>query len=87
MSKRTGPKPNANPAQLRAATRNGMDKAMVFCLTALADKFGFGQERLVEFVYAAAFAEGLTDLEKPMYDLMLRATAAMRYPGEGGQNR
>lgn len=64
MSKRTGPKPNANPAQLRAAMFSGMDKTMVFCLTALADKFGFGQEQLVDFVSAVA---GVSDSVKKGY--------------------
>ncbi len=45
-----GPKPNANPAQLRAARADGMDKTMVFCLTALADKHGFDREGLKEFI-------------------------------------
>lgn len=47
-----GRKPNANEAQLHSAMREGMDKTMVFCLTALADKMGFDQDKLVEFISA-----------------------------------
>ena len=36
-----GKKPNANEKQLREAAHRGMDRTMVFCLTALADKCGF----------------------------------------------
>ena len=50
MKKRKGPTPNANEKQLREAARRGMDRTMVFCLTALADKMGFEQEQLVQFV-------------------------------------
>ena len=49
-----GKKPNANEAQLRDAAREGMDKTMVFCLTALADKMGFDRDKLVEFIGAIA---------------------------------
>jgi hypothetical protein len=64
--KRKGPAPNANQAQLRAAMRDGMDKTMVFCLTALMDKFGWDQEQLVAFVGAVAsvsdsFLKGYVD--------------------------
>ena len=52
MARRIGKKPNANEAQLRAAMHEGMDKTMVFCLTALADKMGFDQDKLVEFIAA-----------------------------------
>ena len=45
-----GQKPNANPAQLRAAKNEGMDITMVFCLTALADKHGYGIEELKQFI-------------------------------------
>lgn len=50
--KKKGKKPNANEAQLKQAMHNGMDKTMVFCLTALADKFGFDQAKLCEFIAA-----------------------------------
>lgn len=49
-----GQKPNANEKQLRDAVREGMDKTMVFCLTALADKMGFDRDKLVEFIGAVA---------------------------------
>lgn len=49
-----GRKPNANEAQLRAAAHRGMDRTMVFCLTALADKMGFEREQLVQFIQAVA---------------------------------
>lgn len=49
-----GQKPNANPKQLRDAVREGMDKTMVFAMTALADKMGFDRERLIEFIGAVA---------------------------------
>lgn len=52
--KRSGARPNANEAQLRAAAHQGMDKTMVFCLTALADKMGFEQEQLVRFINAVS---------------------------------
>ena len=59
-TKRKGQKPNANEAQLRAATHQGMDKTMVFCLTALADKFGWEQEQLIAFIKAVAdIADGI----------------------------
>lgn len=47
-------KPNANPKQLRDAVREGMDKTMVFAMTALADKMGFDRDKLVEFIGAVA---------------------------------
>lgn len=50
MAKHKGPAPNANEAQLRDAARRGMDKTMVYCLTALADKHGFTHEQLIEFI-------------------------------------
>ena len=50
MGNKKGPRPNANEAQLRAATHNGIDKTMVFCLTALADKHGYGIEELKAFI-------------------------------------
>lgn len=49
-----GTKPNANPQQLREAAHRGMDRTMVFCLTALADKMGFEQEQLVRFIGAVS---------------------------------
>lgn len=49
-----GRKPNANEAQLRAAARQGMDKTMVYCLTALSDKMGFDKAQLVEFITCVA---------------------------------
>ena len=49
-----GKKPNANEKQLRAAIHEGMDKTMVYCLTALADKFGFDREQLFAFIHATA---------------------------------
>lgn len=59
-TKRKGSAPNANEAQLRAAARRGMDRTMVFCLTALADKFGWEQEQLVDFIHAVAnLADGV----------------------------
>ena len=55
-----GQKPNCNERQLRAAVREGMDKTMVFCLTALADKMGFDREKLIEFIGAVAnLADGV----------------------------
>ena len=54
MKKRKGPTPNTNEKQLREAARRGMDRTMVFCLTALADKMGFEQEQLVQFVKAVS---------------------------------
>lgn len=54
MKKRKGPAPNANEAQLRAASHRGMDRTMVFCLTALSDKMGFEQEQLVRFIGAVS---------------------------------
>ncbi len=61
MARRIGKKPNANEAQLRAAMRDGMDKTMVFCLTALADKMGFDREKLIEFISAVvSVADGVT---------------------------
>lgn len=53
-SKKHKTKPNANPKQLRDATREGMDKTMVFAMTALADKMGFDRDKLVEFIGAVA---------------------------------
>ena len=50
--KKKGKKPNANEQQLREAARRGMDRTMVFCLTALADKMGFERDQLVEFIQA-----------------------------------
>lgn len=52
--KKKGRAPNANTAQLRAAAHRGMDRTMVFCLTALADKFGWEQEQLTAFIKAVA---------------------------------
>lgn len=49
-----GPKPNANETQLRAAARRGMDRTMVYCLTALSDKMGFDREQLITFIAAVA---------------------------------
>ena len=49
-----GKKPNANEAQLREAARRGMDRTMVFAMTALADKMGFDTDDLVRFVKAVA---------------------------------
>lgn len=49
-----GRKPNANPKQLRDAAREGMDKTMVYAMTALSDKMGFDQDKLVEFIHATA---------------------------------
>ena len=46
----SGKKPNANEGQLRAAARLGMDKTMVYALTALADKMGFTNDQLLEFI-------------------------------------
>lgn len=54
MKKRKGPAPNANEKQLRAAAHMGMDKTMVYCLTALADKMGFDRDKLVDFIHAVA---------------------------------
>ena len=50
MKKKKGPAPNANEAQLRAATRRGMDRTMVYCLTALSDKMGFTKDQLIAFI-------------------------------------
>ena len=66
MAKRIDKKPNANEAQLHHAMKEGMDKTMVFCLTALMDKFGWDQEQLVAFVGAVAsmsdsFLKGYVD--------------------------
>ena len=47
-----GKKPNANEAQIRAAMHEGMDKTMVFAMTALADKMGFDRDKLIEFIAA-----------------------------------
>lgn len=47
-----GRKPNANEAQLRHAMKEGMDKTMVFAMTALADKMGFDRDKLIEFIGA-----------------------------------
>ena len=59
--KRKGPAPNANAAQLRAATHNGMDKTMVFALTALGDKCGFDRDQLIAFIEAvASIADGVS---------------------------
>lgn len=59
-TKRAGQKPNANEAQLRSAAHRGMDRTMVFCLTALADKFGWEQEQLVDFIRAVSnLADGV----------------------------
>ncbi len=56
-----GPKPNANPAQLRAAKAEGMDITMVFCLTVLADKYGFDREALKGFLtHIKDLSEGIT---------------------------
>lgn len=52
--KKKGKKPNANEAQLRAAAHQGMDRTMVFAMTALADKMGFDRDRLAEFIGATA---------------------------------
>ena len=61
MKKRKGPSPNANEKQLRDAMNDGMDKTMVFCLTALADKMGFNREQLIQFLkYVADVAESVT---------------------------
>lgn len=58
--KRKGNKPNANEKQLRDAARRGMDRTMVFCLNTLADKFGWEQEQLVEFIHGVAnLADGV----------------------------
>jgi len=55
-----GTKPNANEKQLRDAARRGMDRTMVFCLNTLADKFGWEQEQLVEFIHGVAnIADGV----------------------------
>jgi len=55
-----GTKPNANEKQLRDAARRGMDRTMVFYLSALADKFGWEQEQLVDFIHAVAnLADGV----------------------------
>lgn len=75
-TKRKGPAPNANDRQLRTAMRTGMDRTMVFCLTALADKFGFEQEQLVDFITAVSnLADGVIkgyvnydDLHKVLVD-------------------
>ena len=48
-------KPNANESQLRAAAHRGMDRTMVFCLTALSDKMGCTREQLIEFVGHVAY--------------------------------
>lgn len=59
-SKKPKTKPNANPKQIRDAVRDGMDKTMVFCLTALADKMGFDRDKLIEFLGAVAnLADGV----------------------------
>ena len=59
-NRRPGKKPNANEAQLRAAAHRGMDRTMVFCLNTLADKFGWEQEQLVEFIHGVAnLADGV----------------------------
>lgn len=58
--KKKGQKPNCNEKQLRDAVREGMDKTMVFCLTALADKMGFDRDKLIEFIGAVAnLADGV----------------------------
>lgn len=49
-----GQKPNANEKQLREAAHRGMDRTMVFCLTALADKCGFTREQLIDFIGAVS---------------------------------
>ena len=56
-----GTKPNANQKQLRDATREGMDKTMVFCLTALADKMGFDRDKLIEFIGWVAYYADITN--------------------------
>lgn len=48
--KKQGQKPNCNEVQLRDAARHGMDKTMVYCLTALSDKHGFDHDQLIEFI-------------------------------------
>ena len=62
--KRKGQAPNANAVQLRAAARRGMDRTMVFALTALADKMGFEREQLLDFIGAVA---GLADSVRKGY--------------------
>lgn len=58
--KKKGSMPNANSKQLREAARRGMDRTMVFCLTALADKFGWEREQLYEFIGAVSnLADGI----------------------------
>ena len=51
-----GQKPNANEKQLREAAHRGMDRTMVFCLTALADKCGFSREQLIDFCIGCPMA-------------------------------
>jgi len=73
--KTKGVKPNANEAQLREAARKGMDKTMVFCLTALADKHGFEKEDLKQFVAEVAnIADGVRK-RYVSYDDLYRALA------------
>ena len=45
-----GPGPNANARQLYEAEIRGMDKVMVYALTALHDKMGFELEDLSSFI-------------------------------------
>ena len=52
--KKKGKAPNASPEQLREAARRGMDRTMVFCLSALSDKMGFETEDLVRFIRAVS---------------------------------
>lgn len=59
--KKKGQKPNINEKQRRAAVSEGMDKTMVFCLTALADKMGFDRDMLADFIgHVASLAESVT---------------------------
>ena len=67
-TKRKGPAPNANEAQLRAAAHRGMDRTMVFCLTALADKMGFDREKLIEFVGWVAYYADIVNKTPVKYE-------------------
>lgn len=56
-----GTKPNCNEKQRREAVNEGIDKTMVFAMTALADKMGFDRDRLIEFIsHVANIAEGIS---------------------------
>jgi hypothetical protein len=67
-----GKKPNCNEAQRRAAVREGMDKTMVFCLTALADKMGFDRDRLIEFIGWVAYYAEITNKTPIKYEHLHR---------------